>query len=76
MSESLNRKAQWHRITWNCPYVNFLAWRPRENGVGIEVLAYNYALLQLPSGSGLFYVEDAPSLESIGGKSENRDSSI
>jgi hypothetical protein len=34
--------------------------------VGIEVLIYNYANRQLPSGDGLFYVADASSLMAIG----------
>jgi len=67
MNQALIRKAAWNRITWNCDRSDFLAWRPREDGVGIEVLVYNYAFLQLPSGDGLFYVADAPSLEAIGG---------
>ena len=66
----LNRAAQWHRITWPCDRADFLAWRPRESGEGIEVLAYNYAMLQTPSGGWLFSVGDAPSLEAIGGKTE------
>lgn len=70
MDQALIRKAAWNRITWPCDRSDFLAWRPCESGAGIEVLAYNYANLQIPSGDGLFYVVDAPSLETIGGKSE------
>jgi hypothetical protein len=70
MKETLWRAAKWNRITWLCDRSDFLAWRPCENGGGIEVLAYNYALLQIPSGDGLFSVEIAPSLEAIGGKSD------
>ena len=70
MDQALFRKAAWHRITWPYDRPNFLAWRPREDGIGIEVLVYNYADLQIPSGDGLFWVEDAPSLEAIGGRTE------
>ena len=66
-NEALWRKAAWNRITWQCDRTDFLAWRLREGGEGIEVLAYNYATLQIPSGHGLFYILDAPSLEAIGG---------
>ncbi len=66
-NEALWRKAAWNRITWPCDRTDFLAWRLREGGEGIEVLAYNYATLQIPSGHGLFYILDAPSLEAIGG---------
>ena len=65
-NEALWRKSAWNRITWPCDRTDFLAWRPSENGAGIEVLAYNYATLQIPSGCGLFYILDAPSLEAIG----------
>jgi hypothetical protein len=68
MHEALKRAAKWNRITWACGRPEFLAWRPSKDGGGIEVLAYNYADIQLPSGDGLFYVENAPSLEAIGGK--------
>lgn len=68
MNEHLTRAAAWNRIDWPCRS-DFLAWRPGANGVGIEVLVYNYALMQLPSGDGLFDIEMAPSLEFIGGKS-------
>ena len=64
---TLLRAAKWNRITWPCDRSDFLAWRPQEDGVGIEVLIYNYANRQLPSGDGLFYVADAPSLRAIGG---------
>jgi hypothetical protein len=63
---ALLREAKWNRITWPCDRSDFLAWRPREDGVGIEVLIYNYANRQLPSGDGLFYVADASSLMAIG----------
>ena len=69
-NDPLNRAARWNRITWDCDRSDFLAWRPRESGEGIEVLTYNYAMRQLPSGNWLFSVVDAPSLEAIGGRSK------
>jgi len=69
MDEALWRQAAWHRITWACNRPDVLAWRPHVDGIGIEVLVYNYALLQIPSGHGLFLVEYAPSQEAIGGRS-------
>ena len=48
-NDPLNRAARWNRITWDCDRSDFLAWRPRESGEGIEVLTYNYAMRQLPS---------------------------
>jgi hypothetical protein len=68
-AQSLWRAAKWNRITWECRRSNFLAWRPTEDGNGIEVLSYNYATLQIPSGSGLFSIVVASSLEAIGGNS-------
>ena len=70
MNKALWRAAKWNRITWPCDRSDFLAWRPCESDGGIEVLAYNYALLQIPSGDGLFSVEIAPSLEAIGKSDE------
>lgn len=67
---ALWRQAAWHRITWGCDRSDFLAWRPCESGAGIEVLAYNYATLQVPSGNGLFILFSAPSLKAIGAPAE------